>query len=70
MSRHPGDIVKSQLADLPSDPDARPVTPEPTTPSGVQRGHALYDTPAQGEQSVEFRSGRRRRRSTEHGDWY
>ncbi|KAG9085386.1 hypothetical protein FS749_004458 [Ceratobasidium sp. UAMH 11750] len=70
MSRHPGDIVKSQLADLPADSDARPATPEPTTPSGVRRGHALYDTPEPGEQSAEFRSGPRRCRSTEHGEWY
>ncbi|KAG9087126.1 hypothetical protein FS749_003142 [Ceratobasidium sp. UAMH 11750] len=70
MSRRPGDIVKSQLTDLPPDPDARPATPKPTTPSGVRRGHALYDTPEPGEQSAEFRSGRRKCRSTEHGDWY
>ncbi|KAG9081920.1 hypothetical protein FRC06_005332 [Ceratobasidium sp. 370] len=70
MSRPPGDIIKSQLADNLPDPDARPITPKPTTPSGIRRGHVLYDTPEKGEQSSEARSGPRRRRSTEHGDWY
>ncbi|KAG9094989.1 hypothetical protein FRC06_010252 [Ceratobasidium sp. 370] len=70
MSLTPGDIVKSQLANNSPDPDARPVTPEPMTPSGVQRGCALYDTPPEGEQPAKFRSGPRRRRSSSQYSWY
>ncbi|KAG8712365.1 hypothetical protein FRC08_014691 [Ceratobasidium sp. 394] len=70
MSPTPGDIVKSQLAKDAPDPDARPATPEPTTPSGVRRGRALYDTPPPGEQSAEFRSGSRARQSTSNFSWY
>ncbi|KAG9080739.1 hypothetical protein FRC06_006203, partial [Ceratobasidium sp. 370] len=70
MSPTPGDIVRSQLANDSPDPDARPVTPEPTTPSGVEHGCALYDTPPNGEPSSEFRSGPWRRRSTSRYSWY
>ncbi|KAF8602242.1 hypothetical protein BDV93DRAFT_509480 [Ceratobasidium sp. AG-I] len=61
-------LVDDHLANSQPDPDARPVTPEPTTQSGVAPEHALYDTPPDGSQSAEFRSGRRKRRSTERGD--
>ncbi|KAG8706214.1 hypothetical protein FRC08_001207 [Ceratobasidium sp. 394] len=70
MSPTPGDIVKSQLDNDSPDPDTRPATPEPTTPSGVRRGRALYDTPPKGEQPAEFRSGPRNRRSTSNFSWY
>ncbi|KAG9087049.1 hypothetical protein FRC06_002757 [Ceratobasidium sp. 370] len=49
MSPTPGDIVRSQLANDSPDPDTRPVTPEPTTPSGVERGSTLYNTPLNAE---------------------
>lgn len=61
------DIVNSQLANFGPNPDARSVTPEQRTSSGVVPEHALYDSPEEGSQPAEFRSGRRQRRSTERG---
>ncbi|KAG9121339.1 hypothetical protein FRC07_002733 [Ceratobasidium sp. 392] len=67
MPPKPGDIVRSQLAKNPPDPNARPATPEPTTLSGVRPGHAALDTPSPRRQSWSV-SGPRNRRSTERGE--
>ncbi|KAF8594186.1 hypothetical protein BDV93DRAFT_179855 [Ceratobasidium sp. AG-I] len=61
------DIVDAHLANSGLDPDARSPTPEPTTQSGITPGNALYDSPDEGSQPAEFRTGRRQRRSTERG---
>ncbi|KAF8593926.1 hypothetical protein BDV93DRAFT_516183 [Ceratobasidium sp. AG-I] len=63
--------VNLKLTDSQPDPNARPATPEPTTASGIEPKYALYDnSPSQGTRSAEFRSGSRKRRSTERGESY
>ncbi|KAF8602479.1 hypothetical protein BDV93DRAFT_509244 [Ceratobasidium sp. AG-I] len=61
-------LVDDHLANYQPNLDARPITLEPTTQSGVAPEHALYDTPPDGSQSAEFRSGQHKRHSTKRGD--
>ncbi|KAG9093018.1 hypothetical protein FS749_015245 [Ceratobasidium sp. UAMH 11750] len=70
MTRSARDLVNSHLANQQPNVNARPATPEPTTQSGVEVGHALYDTPPPGGQSAEYVEGPRKPKPSSRGKKY